>query len=249
MGAVSRYFVVVCLRHRMAGAIGGASLAVLGASLAATWLTPGTERRSFFDAAYLGLELLAVLSPLMASAVLHVLEFEQRSAWLVMARPVSRPGYAWGRLAGITAVSWAGTLIMGAGVVAVAAVGGSISEPWLVPVLVSCVLVAPVSGAVCCLVSFVSTSYVTAGLVSLGVVVLGWMSPSLPLLAQRASHPVISLLLTGIYWILPHLGDFSVRDMTAPPEAWYLWLLGIYAIGYTALAGLAASAVLGRREI
>jgi len=249
LGATSRYFLVVCLRHRMAAVIGGVGAAVLGASLTGTLLTPGTERRSFFDAAYLGIELMAVLAPVMASAVLHVLEFEQRSAWLVLVRPVTRAGYAWGRFAGLTAIAWIGTLGLWLAVAALGAAGRAMPEPWLVPVLVASLLAAPVVSAVCCLVSFLSTSYATGALVSLGLVLLGWMSPALPLLAARAGNPALAWFLTGIYWLLPHLGDYSVRDMAAVPEAWYLWLLAVYSVGYTVVAGMAASAVLARREV
>jgi len=247
--ATWRYFLVVCLRHRMAAVVGGIGAAVLVTAIAGTFLTPGTEQRSYFDAAYLGIELMAVLVPVMASAVLHVLEFEQRASWLILVRPVTRAGYGWGRFAGLTTVSWLGTLGLWLAVAALAAAGRALPEPWLVPVLVSSLLVAPVASAVCCLVSFLSTSYVTGAVVSFGLVILGWMSPALPLLAAKAPNAVLAWVLTGIYWVLPHLGDFSVRDMTAVPEAWYLWLLGIYAVAYSVVAGFAANAVLARREV
>jgi ABC-type transport system involved in multi-copper enzyme maturation permease subunit len=237
------------VRNRMTGLLALFSLLLAAASLTLTYLTPGTERRTFFDMAYLGLELLAVATPILASTSLQILEFDQRTSWLVLARPVTRSGYAWGRFWGIVGAAWI-NIVLAAMVIALLVLPmGGLPEPFFLSVLVSALLEAVVIGALACLATFITTSYVTAMVVASGVVLLGYLSPTLMFLATKAGNPAMALAIRGVYWLLPHLSGYSVRDFAQPAESWYLAVLAGYALAYSGAVVLGAMAVFRRREV
>ena len=91
---VARYVFGLLLRSRIAVLLGGAGVAMIAGSFVLTALTPGTEHRTFTDSAFLALEWLAILSPVLGSTVLQVQEFEQRTLWLVLVRPPTRAARA-----------------------------------------------------------------------------------------------------------------------------------------------------------
>lgn len=246
---VTRYVYAVMLRSRVVALLLGAGCAGVLGSFVLTYLTPDTERRTFLDAAYLGIELLAVLAPVLGSTILMVQEFDQRTLWLILVRPVSRAAYARGRFWGLA----------GACVTVVAATSGIVAlllaaarafpEPWLGPVAFAALLETLVIAALACLVTFGTTSWVTAALVELGIVVLGYASSLLPVLAAKPALAVWRPLLLAVYWLLPHLSEFAVRELAAPAESWYLAGLTAYAAAYTGAAVALAAWAFHRREV
>jgi len=248
-GSLLRYMLSLAVRNRMTGLLALFSLVLAGASLTLTYLTPGTERRTFFDMAYLGLELLAVATPILASISLQILEFDQRTSWLVLARPVTRPGYAWGRFWGVVGAAWINILLAAVVILfLVMPMGGSL-EPFFLPVFLSALLEALIIGALVCLATFVTTSYVSSLVVTTGVVLLGYLSPTLMFLANKAGNPLLAAMISLVYWLLPHLAVFSVRDLVSPVEPWYLSMLAAYAITYSGAVLAVAVIVFRRREV
>jgi len=239
----------LAVRNRMTGLLALFSILLAGTSLVLTYLTPGTERRTFFDMAYLGLELLAVATPILASTSLQILEFDQRTCWLVLARPVTRPGYAAARFWGVVGATWLNILLASLVVlILVLPMGGSL-DPFFLPVFASALLEAMIIGALACLATFVTTAYVTALVVMSGVVLLGYLSPTLSFLAEKAGNPAMAALIRLVYWILPHLSSYSVRDLAHPVETWYLAMLAGYSIAYTGAVLMAAVMVFRHREV
>lgn len=248
-GSLLRYMLALAVRNRMTGLLALFSALLAGASLTLTYLTPGTESRTFFDMAYLGLELLAVLTPILASTSLQILEFDQRTSWLVLARPVTRPGYAWGRFGGVVGAGWINILLASLVVLLLAVPMGGLSNHFFFPVFLSAILESMIIGALSCLAAFVSTSYISALVVMSGVVLLGYLSPTLVFLAEKAGSPVMSVLISGVYWVLPHLSGFSVRDLSRPVEPWYLAMLALYTLAYSGAVMMGAVLVFRRREV
>ena len=69
------------------------------------------------------------------------------------------------------------------------------------------------------------------------------------MLSAKIGIPFLAATLKGVYWLLPHLSWFAVRDFSEPPEPWYLILVGIYGLAYSGVL-LAFSCMLFRsREI
>jgi ABC-type transport system involved in multi-copper enzyme maturation permease subunit len=247
--AVARFVGRMLLRSRIAVLMGAGGAALIVGSFVLTWLTPGTERRVFLDAAFLGIEWLAILTPVLGSTILQVQEFDQRTLWLVLVRPPSRASFARGRFLGLAGA--------GAGIVAACwlvlalllAAARGLPEPMLVPVLVAAACEAVVLAALGGLATFLTTSYLTSLLVQLGVVVLGYLSSILPSLAAHAAVPALRPVLWTVYWLVPHLSEFAVREFTEPPEAWYLASLAAYSAVYAAAVVGASALVFRRRDV
>ncbi|MEK7767704.1 MAG: hypothetical protein AAB368_15860 [bacterium] len=249
MIASARYVLALLVRNRLVALSAGFGAALVVLSVVLTYLTPGTERRTFFDVAYAGLEALAVAVPLLASVLLQSLEFDQRTLALVLARPVTRPRFMAGRWLGMTAAAWCSVAAVAAVLALLAGAARALPEPFFAPVLIAALLEAAVVAAVACLVTALTTAPVTALTVSAGITLLGYLSGILPLLARRIPSAAGRAAVHALYWVLPHYADFAARDFTSPAESWYLSLLAVYAAGYAAVALLAAIAVFRGREI
>ncbi|MEK7476701.1 MAG: hypothetical protein AAB152_13855 [Candidatus Coatesbacteria bacterium] len=247
--AVARYVLRLLFRGRLALLLGGAGVALIAGSFVLTWLTPGTERRTFFDAAFLGMEWLAILSPVLGSTILQVQEFEQRTLWLVLVRPMSRASFVRGRFLGLAGLGCGILLACGLVVAGLVAVSGGRPEPYLVPVAVAALGEIVILAAIGGLVTFATTSYLTGLLVQLGIVVLGYLSPVLPYLAGKAVVPGLKPVVWAVYWLVPHLSDFAVREFTEPPETWYLAALAGYAVLYAGAAVGVSAFVFRRRDV
>lgn len=247
--AVARYVVELLFRSRLVVLLFALGAASVGVSVVLTFLTPGTERRMFFDAAYLGLEALALLGPVLGATVLQILEFSQQTIWLVLVRPPSRPAYLWGRFCGLVVASLSVILAVGALLAVACLAGGAFPEPFFLPVLAAAALETVVVCAVASLFSLSTTSYLEGVVLMLGVVALGYLSSVLPALAASPDWAAFKPALWVIYWILPHLSDFAVRDFSAAPESWYLGLLGAYTAAYAGAVLLVAAVAFARREV
>lgn len=246
---IARYVLKVLLRGRMIALLAGAGVAGVLGSFVLTYLTPGTEHRTFLDAAYLLIELLAVLTPVLGATLLMVQEFEQRTLWLVLIRPPTRAAYVRGRFWGLAAAAASVILATAAVVGGLLFAARALPDPWLAPVAGAAVLEAAVVSATACLVTFGTTSWVTAALVDLGIVVLGYLSALLPVLAGKPALALVRPLLLAVYWLLPHLSAFAVRDFAEPPETWYMAALCGYAAAYTGAMLALAAWTFHRREI
>ncbi len=247
--SVARYSFILLLRHHVVALFGLGGLGLVVTSFALTYLTPETERRTFFDLVYLGVEALAVVVPLMASTVLRIVEFEQKTIWLVLARPITRSQYVVGRFVGLAAVTWLSLVVVLLGLTGMAGVARALPEPYLLPVGVAALFEGALAAALFTLISLLATSYLVAIVVSSGLVVAGYLSAALPYMADRTGNAVLAVCARVVYWILPHLSDFSVRDFASVPEPWYLWLLGIYAAAFAGAALALACVLFRRREI
>ena len=248
-GSLLRYMLALAVRNRMMGLLALFTLVLACASVTLTYLTPGTERRTFFDMAYLGLEILAVVTPIFASTSLQILEFDQRTCWLVLVRPVTRPGYVWGRFLGVAGAGWINVVMATMVFALLVGLMRGFPDPFFFPVIAAALMEAMVVGALVCLAAFVTTSYMTTLVVMSGVVMLGYLSPTLEYLATKSVNPALSAALRALYWILPHLAEFSVRDFAQAPEAWYIAYLGAYALAYTGAVLALAILVFRRREV
>lgn len=247
--AAARYVLQLLLRHNLLALLVISGVPLVAGSFVLTYLTPGTERRTFFDLVYLGVEMLAIFIPLLGSTMLQIQEFEQKTIWLVLVRPVSRVDYVVGRFFGLTAAAWVTLLAIAAAIFVLSIPARSLPEPYFIPVIISGLLEAAVVGALATLLSLFATSYLTALATTFGIVVAGYLSGALVLLAGKAGVPLLASVIKGIYWLLPHLSWFGVRDFSTPPEPWYLILLGLYAFAYSGVL-LALSCLLFRsREI
>lgn len=245
--ATARYVFMLVVKSRFAGALAACGgLAVVGA-LALTWLTPGTERRTFLDLSFLAIEGLAIVAPLLGSTVLQIQEFDQRTIWLVLVRPPGRATYAAARAAGLAAASLAAVLVAGVVLIAITLPFGADAGAMLRPVIVSAALESVVLSALLGLVALGTHSWITALVMQAGLIAAGYLTVLMPALARKS--PALAPLVHGVYWLLPHLSDFAVREFSAPPEAWYLQLLAVYAASYATAATLAAALVFRRRDL
>ena len=247
-GVLARYCCVLAVRSRLVVLLLIGGVAAIAGAMTLTWLTPGTERRTFFDMAYLGLEALAVLAPVLGSVALMTIEMEEKAIWLVLVRPPSRGAYVWGRFWGLTLASWAVVSSVWAILFLLCLAARALPDPWLFSVLAAALIESAVIAALSGLTVFMTTSYMTSLLVSLGLVLLGYLSDVLPQLAAKPSLAVFKPLVLALYWILPHLFVFAVRDFASPPEAWYVWLTAGYAAIYAGAVLLLSSAAFSRYE-
>jgi Cu-processing system permease protein len=227
------------------------SIVLVLASIAAAALSFGDHERMIID---LGLAAASGGGSVMAVALAvssFAAELRKRTAYTLLARPLSRWAFVLGKLLGVTAAMWLVTTLM---VVATAATvllyGGTVpgavwASLWL----------TWIEMAVVCAVATLFSSLaepVLAATYSAGVLVAGNLADDLVDLAARdVDAPALSALLRGAYQLLPDLQALSARLQAANalPVPDGLVLHGtLYGVAYAACAALVAMLVFGRRR-
>jgi Cu-processing system permease protein len=84
-----------------------------------------------------------------------------------------------------------------------------------------------------------------------GLFVIGHFSADLRSFGQIVESPAAAQLATGLYWVLPNLGQFDVKAQVVhaqPVPLGYMALAGAYAALYIAVLLVAAMVIFSRRD-
>jgi len=167
-------------------------------------------------------------------------ERESRTIFPLMAKPVSRGQVLFGKFLGCWFASCAGLLLFYVFFAFVAASRehqlpvGNYLQAWSLHCMMLAVVIAlTLLGSL--LLSSVAANATMTVIITVGILLVGRHLHKVGLRAGEIS----GTLLTGIYYLLPHLELFDVRDLIIhnwPPIAWHIWGIAVlYAMVYAAL--------------
>lgn len=214
-------------------------------------LTVGSETRIVVDTGLTAIAFFGVLTAIFVGVSLITKEIERRTAYTILARPMSRGIFVLGKYIGLLLTLWVNAGVMSLGFISLLALRG---DPVL-PVLPALWLIAielAVITALALFFSAVATSSILGILATLGVYVAGHLVWSFPLLAQRLQPGVGQKLVMGLYYLLPNLDRFNVRAMVVhgdPVPLGFILAQSLYGLGWAALLLLAASRAFSRRDL
>ena len=179
-------------------------------------------------------------------------EFESRTIYPLLAKPISRPRLLLGKYLGAVAATVSAlSLFYALFVVSLLLRGGSISAEAL-QAFVLMVVFCAFAVAVTLFFSLVLTrgaALVVSGTLLAGMFLFG---RRLPVYAESVAQP-LSWLVKAFYWLGPHVEFFDMRQRMihgwGPVDGLVFSVVLGYAFVYIALLLLASAAVLGRKRL
>ncbi|MFA5162883.1 MAG: ABC transporter permease subunit [Elusimicrobiales bacterium] len=196
-----------------------------------------------------GLIELAGLAAVVVGAAYAVLrDMENKTIYLILSRPVSRGAYIAGKYAGLLLAAAAAMACMAAMHILLLKMRGADAGAGYWAVIFSSWLKAAVAGALTMLVSLISTSSLSALLMSCIFWTLGHFTGELQYLSSRLAGPA-AFAVKPILWIIPDLSLLNLRDSLAAgaPHAPWSVMLG-YSVLYAAVCLGLSCALFSRKE-
>ena len=178
-------------------------------------------------------------------------EVERRTLYTILSRPLSRTVFLLGKYFGLVATTWLMLLCMAAvfGAVSMAA-GAPLHMGHFAAVSLLAVEMWILVGVAILFSSF--TTPMLASLFTISIYAMGHLSQNLLELANASADPAVQRVGGWLHQLLPDLARYdlsieAVHGLAIPAAAWG-WP-ALYAVLYSSLLLLFASALFGRRDL
>ncbi len=215
------------------------------------YLSYGDPLHIFMDLGLAGMEAAGLLVLLLSLALTYQTEMEQKAAFLHLTKPLTRGEYLLGRILGFWAVNALVLLGMAALVVGFVVWKGG-AYPLLLPAVALILLEMFVLSALGLAYQMIATSMVGAVLFSFFTAALGHSVSQIRWVIERDPAPWLKGILNGMYYLLPNLEMFNLRDRLYDPALVFgaaQWMdLLLYTFGYSFAVFLVGWIALERRE-
>jgi ABC-type transport system involved in multi-copper enzyme maturation permease subunit len=223
---------------------------LLAVSAVLDQMTMGQNGRVVLD---LGLGLVHVFGALIAiflGVAVISREISRKTLHVVLAKPVGRIAFLLGKYLGLVATLGVIVAAMGAVLTGVAAVFGDLPGPALIQAVGMIWVELAVLTAVAVFFAAFTGPFLS-GMFTLGVFVIGHLTPGLKSLGERSGDALVAVVSRGLYYALPNLEtfDFKARALyQAPATAATTTLAVLYAAACAAVLLAAAGLVFTRRD-
>ncbi len=212
-------------------------------------LTIGEWHRMISDLGLTAMQFIGILIAVFVGASLVSGDIERRVLLPVVAKPVSRTQYLFGRYLGLVAILIVNLVTMAALLGVILAIDDRSMRPFDAAFLTAIALIGVqfiVVGAVAALFSAVSSTTLAA-ILTLAVVIAGQLTNEARALWRGPAAWIPQLL----WYLLPNLGALNANEAViyrTPPPA-QVWLLATYALLYAAAALALAALVFEKRDL
>ena len=239
------------------------AILMMGASYLLGQLTAGQDVKIIKDLGLSAMSMFGVFIAVFIGIGLVSKEVERRSIYSLLSKPIRRSQLVIGKYCGLTLTLAVNVAVMAAALYAVLAylswgVSPGQAAGWDAPaldpalmkaiglILVELMLVT----AIAMFFSTFSTPMLSAAL-TFAMYVVGHFSADLRNFQDVVDSPGAARLVRGLYWILPNLAQFDVKDrvvhgLAVPPG--YLALSTAYAALYIAMLLVVSVAIFSRRD-
>ena len=212
--------------------------ALCGTAFLLSLLSYGEILKIFMDLGLAGMEFSGLLVLLLGLAVTYTTEMDQKSIFLQVAKPVTKGEYLIGRVLGFFLVNALVVLGMGALVVLlVVGVGGGQVPGLFWGSTFSLLLEMFVLTVLGLTYQMIATSMVGVVLYTFFTVVLGHCVGEIQWLLGKQLTPLSKFLLEGVYYVLPNLEIFNLKDRVYDPSlvlGWSQWQeILLYTFAYS----------------
>lgn len=238
------------VRDRILYSILAFALLLIGASVILAGLSIGQESRIVKDLGLASTTLFGTFIAIFLGITLVSKEIERRTIYLIISKPISRPGFLIGKYCGLVL-----TLVVTVGVMGVmvfllsALVDGVVTPALLIATAVDFVALMIVT-AVALLFSTFSTPTLSA-IFTVAIFVIGRLSGDLTLFAEQFADPALSRVIWVMYLALPDLGRFQLGSRVVqglPLGPADISMAVAYGLAYAGFLLLVAIAIFQRRD-
>jgi len=225
------------------------ALIIIGISRLLSLLTVGDEEKIIKDVGLSAISLFGVMTAVFVGVSLVFKEIERRTVYTLLAQPVLRSHFLFGKFIGLFAVLLLNVVLMSAALFALLLFRGE--PPWpLLPALLLIAVELAVVTAFALLFSSL-TNPVLASVWTFAVYVAGHLSWSLLTLREKVPEGVARWICDGLYWVLPNLKRLDLKAQVVHglgmPEG-YVGLAAVYGLGYGAVIVALACWAFSRKE-
>ena len=228
-------------------------LLLTGASIFIGELSGGQERRVIVDLGLSAMLLFGVFIAIFVGVGLVYKEIERRTIYAVFSKPVGRGEFLVGKYLGLCLTLLVNVLVMAVGVSLALLY---VSRGWdpLIPTIWPAVLLIYMELMLLTAVALLFSSFSSpalSALLTFMVFIIGHFSADLKSLAVTLGSTNARYLITGLYYLLPNLANYSFITPAAhgrAPAAGFVLATALYAFVYIAVILAAATLVFSRRN-
>lgn len=237
------------IRDRVLGVALVFAVALIGASVLLGQLSIGQDQKIVRDLGLAAIEVFAVAIALFIGTSLLHRELDKRTIFVVLAKPVTRQEFLFGKFLGLTGTMTAllGAMAIAYALLLLAMKAFDAALLWQVALVwVQILLIVAIA-----LMFSTFASPVMAMVFTLGIYLIGHNLEGLKLLSQQAS-PAMKALAEGLYYLLPNLSHLDIKNQVVygAPFSLGQWFTALaYGLAYAAVALSLAMAVFSRREL
>ena len=224
-------------------------IVLIGTAFLLSALGGEQSRRVLLDVGLGAIEFLALITAGFSAVTLALEEMDSKTIYLILTRPVPRSVYLAGRYLGLLSAVYSGMVLMAVLHVSILFLQGWVFEPRYILALIFSAEKITVVGAVALFFSLFSTSAVSSISFTVFFWVLGHFSEEIRFLGEKAHGVVPKLTALSVYYILPNMQYFNIRDFWDLPSISPAWIASaaLYGLSYSAVC-LALSLWLFRRR-
>lgn len=244
---LARWTCVEMLRERVLYVVLLFIVALVASSSILTALAPGAQRKVVVDFGLAAIDILGVLVILLSGAALVRRDIERRALDVLLARPLSRLEYLFGKCLGMVATLLCLLVVMtGIFALSLQTSGFGWKATYLWAIAGSALQLVVLSSIAVLFSTF--TSPTLSALFTLALFVAGNLSQSI---LKFAAGSASAVALEKLTWLVPALGLFNLRgDVVYDVEIGFgrIWNILAYALLYAFTALYAASLIFRRRD-
>jgi ABC-type transport system involved in multi-copper enzyme maturation permease subunit len=228
-------------------------LLLTGASIFIGELSGGQERKVIVDLGLSAMLLFGVFIAIFVGVGLVYKEIERRTIYAVFSKPVGRGEFLVGKYLGLCLTLLVNVLVMGVGVSLALLY---VSHGWdpLIPTIWPAVLLIYMELMLLTAVALLFSSFSSpalSALLTFMVFIIGHFSADLKSLAVSLGSTSARYLITGLYYLLPNLANYSFITPAAhgrTPSAGFVFATALYALVYIGVILAAATLIFSRRN-
>ncbi|HTL60282.1 MAG TPA: ABC transporter permease [Nitrospira sp.] len=223
---------------------------LIAASILLSSLSMGEQEKIVTDMGLAAINFIGVAIAVFVGIGLVSKEIERRTIYTIMARPISRVRFLLGKYLGLVVTLFVNLSVML--LVFLSTIwwsGGSISVSLLQAVELIFVELLVVT-ALALLFSTFSSAMVSASM-TMGLYVIGHLTPDLKGIAEKSQNEVATVLLTGIYYLCPNLEMLNIKGQAAAGVSVslaYQSMATLYGLFYVGLLLALSCVIFYRRD-
>ena len=222
---------------------------LIAASMLLSSLSMGEQEKIVTDMGLAAINLIGVIIAVFVGIGLVTKEIERRTIYTIMARPISRVQFVLGKYLGLVVTLSVNLSIMLLVFLSTIWWSGASVHISLLQAVELIFVELLVVTALALFFSTFSSAMVSASM-TLGLYVIGHLTPDMKGIAEKSQNELVTMLLTGIYYLCPNLEMLNIKGQAAAGVSVslaYQSMATVYGLFYASLL-LAVSCVIFQRR-
>jgi len=229
--SIAYYTFIENLRNKIFYIIVLFGVVIVGASMLMAAISGEQHLRVLVDFGLGSIEFFALITIGFSAVTLVLEEIDSKTIYLVLSRPISRTKYLIGRYSGLLAAVFSGMVLMALVHLAILFLNGwhfTLKYPFAILLSAEKIMII---GALALFFSLFSTSAVSSISFTVFFWILGHFSQEINFIAGRSKNVVTLIVGKFIYFLVPNMQYFNLRDFWDVPNFLGNWIIISFVYG------------------